>query len=93
MTNIEDHQEIDDSKRFLLDMGKRNIDDNSDRNIRLQENLTEHRFETEYLIQNAAIDFVHVDMNYHRNDMNYMLHNVITFHRDINVGKIQGKIL
>ena len=37
VTNIEDHQELDEFQRFLSDMGNRNIDDDCDGNIRLPE--------------------------------------------------------
>ena len=47
MTNMEDHQELDDFQRFLSDVGNGDIDADYDGNIRLPENLTEDGFETE----------------------------------------------
>ena len=93
VTNIEDHQELDEFQRFLADMGKGNIDVDYDGNIRLPENLTEHGFETEELMQDAAVKFVHGNINDHIHDMDYMLNNVIICPHNRNVRKINDKIV
>ena len=93
VTNIEDHQELEDFQRFLSDMGKGNIDDDCDGNIRLPENLTEDGFETEESMQDAAIEFVHGNINDHIHDMDYMLNNVIICPHNRNVRKINDKIV
>ena len=93
VTNIEDHQELDDLQRFLLDMGKGNIDDEYDGNIRLTENSTEDGFETEDSMQDAVIEFVHGDINNHIHDMKYILNNVIICPHNRNARKINDKIV
>ena len=74
-------------------MGKGNIYNDCDGNIRLPETLTEHGFETEDSIQDDTIEFVHGDVNDHIHDMNYMLNNVIIFTRNKNVRNIDEKIV
>ena len=74
-------------------MGKGNIDDDCDGNIRLPENLTEDGFETEESMQDTEIKFVHGDVNNHLHDMNYMLNNVISCPHNRNVKKINDKIV
>ena len=72
-------------------MGKGNIDDDCDGNIRLQENLTEHGFEIVDSMQDVAMEFFHGDINYHIHDMNYILNTVIICPNNRNVMEINEK--
>ena len=93
VTDIEQHRQLQEFQKFLLNVGKGDLPANIDGNINIPDELVASGFETEETMQDAAIEQVYGDINEHLNNSEYMMSNVIICPHNRNVKKINNKIV
>ena len=87
VTDIEEHQQLQEFQKFLLNIGKGDLPANIDGNVNIPDELVASGFETEEAMQDAAIEQVYGDINEHLNNSEYMMSNVIICPHNRNVKK------
>ena len=74
-------------------MGNENLNGNSNGNIKFPEISVGPVFERDHLTQHLAIYYVYGDTSGHLNDMKYIMQRMIICHHNINVKKMNDKIV